>query len=581
MSRNCLKCIQTLSLVALTTTLIILVLGSNAHAFTQERLRQGILVNQGNQLTFLPERKKKLSDNETIIFDSLAGVTIVDRPSSVAPYGAAVNGVYTTAEIVPKGVVEAVEAYLDKPVSLASIDRMTRDMVLAYQQAGLPVVNVVMPPQEIAGNAIQIIAVVGRLGNVHVAGDVKDPDYYKDGYQGQKGEPIKEDHVISQARWKSRRANRKVSAIYSPGDDFGVTDVTFNVEESKPFSVFAGVDNTGPGSSGDYRLFSGFVWSNLWGKDHELTYQFTTSENGIDELNGHVVQYTMPIATRTDLQLSGSYTTSNSTNKIAGGSRAESRYIGITGVTQFERKFGFNFDARYGAEYKSSNSNFEFAGTRFPGAPTQIAQAFAMLNADRRSKHSQTKLFAGVWASPGSLLKKNTDQYFNASRTGAKATYAYGRAGIDQTFFLPQNWLLNIDVQAQIASARLIGSEMMYLGGKNSIRGFQENVVRGDQGAFARVELHTPAFSSPLQIGELRDKMRIFGFYDVGMVSPNGNATANEGRAIISGAGLGLNYALNKGLNAELSYGWKVRDSKYNTTDKSDSQLHFSITGRY
>lgn len=553
---------------------------SFSHAQSADRLQQGFVKGPGNQISLTPKNSLDISEDETEIFSGLKGVVIVNDPGAVIESGTSASGVELRGDVLPHTVGSAAHQYIGEPVSLASLDRMTRDMVLAFREAGLPVVNVVIPPQDVSNKVVQVIAVVGRLGELTVEGNATDPSYYADGFGLAPGDVVDEDAVISHLRWKSRRVNRRVDAIYSPGSEFSATDIALDVKETKPWSVFIGADSTGPGTSGDYRFFPGFVLSDLWGKDHEFSYQFTTSENGYDQLAAHVLQYTLPVAVRTDLQLTAAFSDSYAENAIAGASSGKGKQLAATLVTQLDRKAGFNWDARLGFSYKDSNNAFEFGGVATPGADTQVGQFFALLNGDRRNSKSATNLFAGVWHSPGGLFDNNTDAAFGVSRQGAVANYSFLRAGVEHTAFMDSDWVFNAEVEGQLSNDRLIGSELIYLGGMNTIRGFQENVVRGDNGIFARLELQGPSVSVTQEDG-VNDSLRLFGFFDIGSVTVNGTPTPNEGSTSISGAGLGLTYANSKGLNAELAYGWKIHNSDLITNDNHDGQFHFRVIARH
>ena len=158
------------------------------------------------------------------------------------------------------------------------------------------------------------------------------------------------------------------------------------------------------------------------------------------------------------------------------------------------------------------------------------------------------------------------------------------RAGFDHTEFLANDWMFTMAVEGQITSDRLIGSELFYLGGLSSIRGFQESVIRGDSGIFARFELYTPGVSLASN-EEYTDQLRGYVFYDVGAVdiegTPSGGSTPTEGNGSIAGAGIGLTYQHSAGISIEAAYGWKVEDDQFNTRDNDDGEFHFRIVTRH
>ena len=575
------------TLLASAAILPLLMTTAYTDAFGQsaERFQQGLEGNGPQRVTIKSRDASAEVTDETVLIDSLEGVVIVHDPQSVNVSGAASSGVVADDELVPAGVSAAANKYVGSPVSLASLDRMTRDMVLAYRKAGRPVVNIVVPPQDITNGVIQIVAVVGRLGNVTVEGNAANPDYYTEGFQIASGEVIEEGPVLDQLRWKSRRFHRRVNAIYAPGESFSLTDLALDVEETKPWSIFVGADNTGEDSAGgvgEYRLFSGFLIGDLWGLDHEMSYQFSTSEEGVDNLNAHVLSYTLPVLSRTDLQLFGSYIKSGTDGGVAADGR--SYQLGATFISQIPTFMGISADARYGFAYKNSDNNLEFNGGTVFGTAFEIGNFNAQItgNYSLASWHSST-FTHGVTIAPGDMFDNNTDVAIDATRAGASADYVYFRSASEHTFYLPRDWYATLGLQSQWSSERLPTSEMIYLGGLNTIRGFDENAVRGDKGGLARFEIYTPATSILTEetrdaIGA-QDALRGYAFFDVGYVEVNEPFDmATDLETTIGGIGVGLTYQIGSQLSAEMAYGWNVIDDD---NVGSDGQFHFRVLSRW
>lgn len=551
----------------------------NALAQELDRVSQGIVDQTPSRVTLKPRNDLSVSTDETELLSGLKGVVIVNSPSDVASVGSGAGGVEVRGDFAPSQVVGAANNYVGQAVSLASLDRMTRDMVLAFRSAGFPVVNVVVPPQDITGGIVQVIAVVGRFEELKVSGNTDNPDYYAEGFPLQSGEIVNQNKVIDHLRWKGRRFHRQVSAIYEPGSDFGKTNIELDAEDSRPWTVFTGIDNTGTGTTGDFRIFGGFTVGDLLAVDHELSYQLSTSEEGFDSLQAHVASYTFPIFGRTDFQIAGALIQSSS-NLVAGASDGTNYQVSGNFITQLPSFNNISTDLRYGFEYKNADNTFAFGGAPVSGNTTEVAQFYGQLVGFHTTAKTSTQFDAGLWLSPGGLFSNNTDSAFNGTRAGAESSYAYVRAGIDHTYFLPKDWRLNFDVQGQFTGNRLITSEQIFIGGFNSVRGFEENALRGDNGILASIQLETPSIELFSRASDsFKDGIRGITFFDYGAVSVHGTEVAGDDTGHLASLGVGFAYQAGRHFTAEGSFGVPVSDS--GSVGSDDGQFNFRLIARF
>ncbi|MDY6295437.1 MAG: ShlB/FhaC/HecB family hemolysin secretion/activation protein [Schwartzia succinivorans] len=97
----------------------------------------------------------------------------------------------------------------------------------------------------------------------------------------------------------------------------------------------------------------------------------------------------------------------------------------------------------------------------------------------------------------------------------------------------------------QLTNRRQMSSmERFYLGGMNSVRGYKESMLHGDEGFAASVEYSVPI--------EKSRHLSAFTFVDGGRIY--GTAMGNSDNSTMLSTGIGLTYS-NKGLNASVSLG--------------------------
>jgi len=142
---------------------------------------------------------------------------------------------------------------------------------------------------------------------------------------------------------------------------------------------------------------------------------------------------------------------------------------------------------------------------------------------------------------------------------------------------LPGNMRIEAIAKIQLADRALVPTEQFVLGGPGTIRGYRQESLLGDNGAFGSVELQVPIYSG--EAGELR----IGPFFDVGRVwnttqaAPLGSLVPR----ILASVGMGLQYQLSDRLAAQLEWGIPLTGNL--PGEQRSLQEHgilFSIQGR-
>ena len=572
---------KTARFVSLASLVIAMGFSSPVLAQEIERVSQGLEEAQQQPVSLTPRDNLSLSSDETELLPSLKGIVFVNSPENISQAGTSAEGVEARGDFAPDQVLGVANNFIGQPVSLASLDRLTRDLVLAFRSAGYPVVNVVVPPQDVSNGVVQILAVVGRFAELTVEGDVKNPDYYTNDFPLQPGDAVDQGKVLDHLRWRSRRFHRTLGAVYEPGAEFGQTNIGLTANETKPYTVFAGVDNTGTGITGDLRIFGGFTVADLTGEDHELSYQITTSEEGFDTLQAHVASYTVPVPFlgKTDFQVAGAVILTSADLEV-GESDGDNIQVSANFRTQLPSIDNTTFDARYGLEYKNADNTFAFGGTPVSDNETVVSQGYFQLLGSRAGSKSSTQFDVGAWFSPGDVFDDNSDEAFTLTREGAEASYVYIRGGVEHVFFLPKGWRLALDADGQATGDRLITSEQIFIGGLNSVRGLEENALRGDVGILGTVQLETPAIELFGKNSDtISDGLRAYAFFDAGYVDVNDGEVEGDDDGSAISAGVGFLYQINNNFTAEGVFGYPI-DTSGDVGD-DDGRFSFRIVARY
>lgn len=525
--------------------------------------------------------------SEEILVDYLRGVVVVPRPGDVRAEGwAGIEGIWHDFDDFPPKVGETLNAYIGTPVSLASLDIMVRDVIRAYRDSGRPVVDVLLPEQDITPGVVQLVVIEGQLSRIRVEGvDAEYEDYLRRQMTIQKGDEIRTKQIQQDLNWLNKSPYRKVDLIYAPGYEFGETDIILRVVEANPFWYYFGYENSGTEILGEDRFVMGFNWGNLFGPDHGLSYQLTADVE-FDNVLGHSLVYQGGLPWRHWLTLLGSYVSVESEIPSGAGEflnsggeslQASARYgIPISAPAGQTREFTLGFD------FKSSNNNLIFGGLGVFDTTTEIFQFMAGYNMMFSDRTGVTRFDIRGFYSPGDWTAQNSDGTFEEARPGATSDYLYGSLGIERQQRLPEEWSARFRGQGQISSANLLASEQLGAGGYDSVRGFEQRVIRGDEGVFASAEIFTP----PVSIGRIMawetetDELRFLSFFDYAQLTNVDRLEGEPNQREIASWGLGLRWRYSDWFRLRLDYGFPV--STHNTVFVDDGgRLHIGATANF
>lgn len=556
---------------------------------TRSRVQQtqSVMQSGGGQAPVAVDKRGRFdlsgrSQDEEFLVNQMLGVVLLPTPGDVRPDGwPGVEGIWHDFEDFPKEVGFALQSYIGQPVSLSSLDRMVKDVIVAYREGDRPVVDVLLPEQDITSGVVQLVVIESKLARVRVEGvDADTEEYIRSQMRVRNGEVIRASEVLQDLSWVNRSPYRKVDLVYAPGLEFGTTDVILKNYESRANWFYAGYEDSGTAFLGRDRLIVGFNLGDVFGPDRSLSYQFT-SDLDFEHVRANSLVYTQSLPWRHNFTLLASYVSIESAilpaavpgvNNIIQGENVQlsARYtIPLKAPANKKRDLDFGFD------WKSNGTNLEFAGLNINnlglgGNPYEIFQ-FSIGYAETIQHRRAVTQFnlRGVW-SPGDFNNQNSALIFGNDGTGvgfqgnrfnSSPDYFYGLASIEHQQRLYNEWSMRFKMQGQLASENLQASEQLGAGGYDSVRGFEQRELVGDQGFWGTVEVYTPDLSLAriFDWENETDSLRFLGFFDAASleaVTPLPGALANQRQ--IGSVGVGLRWNYSDWFRLRADYGYPV-----------------------
>lgn len=556
-----------------------LALGVNAYA--QAPIEESQPPNlQRNQLLTLPGLSAfdpaEASDESLGV--NLQSVKIVSAPGASAAQSVSADGIDIDAIVAP---------YIGQPISLKSLFAIRDDIIRAYIKAGRAFVAGTIPPQEISDGVVEFIVTESVLEAKKVEGLVfSDEDYILDNISANEGETVDTNQLIEDLNWLNLNPYRNLVVVAEPGKEFGGTILTFKAKETKPWSVYAGYNNHGTSATDKNRIFAGFNLANLPVLDHQLNYQLTMSPEAIARLDqpltaaeqaaylSHDANYFVPLPWRHKSRTRGAYIQTRS--NLTGGLVSE------TDTTIFSTEYAVPFTALEGIspelygryEYKNSHRQIYSVGVLASDAQIDVHQFVLGLRGNASDTMGKTNFDVRFVHSPGGLSSFNNAASFAAysGNAGADDTYSYLFANLQRSTPITDRVQLITEVTGQYTNETLPSTEVLSIGGVDTVRGYETSEASGDRGIVIRNELHLDVTPQDNDIFKAVD---LFAFIDTGHVRD----IAKNTHADFSSVGVGLNAAVGEHVSFNSSVGIALRDGV--TTDVGDVGFHFNLNTRF
>lgn len=530
------------------------------------------------------------SNDSTPLGVDVASVELISHQSDVSMDPGVTGEAVKVAPSLPAphGLTAALGPFVGKPVSMALLADLNKTIVEAWRESDYPLVDVYFPEQNITQGRLQVVVREAVLGEKTVDGvERSDPEYLLGQLRVGPGDRINRRVVEADLDWLNENPIRRVDLVYERGEGDGTSDMVLIAEEQNPFTVYAGIANTGVKLTGEEEWAFGFNWANPFQTEQNIGYHYSTNLD-FDSLHSHSVFYQSFLPWRHQLRLIGAHVSSDAAFEAAPGTFIDIEGESVQASVEYRIPLGrpgWNRRLRHYAtaawDYKRTNTDLFFGGQNAFANDVEVFQFRFEYEAILPDKFGYTRGIFGLVLSPGDVLGNNDDAVFNLSRPGATADYSYFFADIERVIQLPQDFTLELGGNLQITDDRLTSTEQILGGGYRSVRGFDENLIRGDSGFIGNIELVSPDFSLSRHAGiEANDQWNLVAFYDVAAFDLS-SRMIGETSPSLQGLGLGLKCRINENINGRLEYGWNVGDHGIAGPPVESGRFHFGLSVKY
>ena len=442
------------------------------------------------------------NQDATPLAEHLLALTLLNPEEAIRPHVA--RGVDMAGSPRLAGDPRSIKAlgkYLGRPISKKLIAEIQATIARRYRALGYPFVSLSTPPQEVSNGALQIRVVEFKAGEVAVKGATNAAaakDLGKAVHQ-KAGQDI-DAHVLDEdLTWLNHYPFRQVKAAFTPGTDLGVTDLTLDVSQEKPWQVYAGYDNNGSASTGQDRYLLGGSIGNVFGHDSVLSYQGTRSQvSSKPAYTSDALAYVLPFGQHGQIEVNVDRVESVETVApfsvdlqdidASFGYRHALEHAGLSGLS----------DGRFGVEFKHEVGKTSFLGTQVFDADYDVYDLYVGVHHIETDALGSSELDIVTHLAPGNISHANSNAVAVAYSQGRlkNSAYLYTGVTLDRTTTITRSLELDTAFIGQIAGDPLPRSEQVGLGGASLVRGFTLDDGSFDSAAVLRNEVHFNALNA-------------------------------------------------------------------------------------
>ena len=463
-----------------------------------------------------------------------------------------------SSEILTQEDIQSVtENYIGRQVTVQDLQELAEKITNLYRQKGYMTCGAVLPPQRIHEGIVEIRLIEGKTGEINLTGNRHTKaGYITDRLGLKQGEIPNIDKLNRDLRWFHGTNDVQLRVVMKPGAQEGTTDYEIIAFEPQNQSVTLYADNDGYETSGRWREGLFYSLRSLTGQRDALRGSFIRSQG----TKAWSFGYSFPISKR-GMRLDLNYA-SNRTKVTSG----ELKPLGVEGNST-------SYSLTWRVPVHITEHSRHEAGLQYirQTAKTELGHGTNLVVPWVNDKIQRIIPYVSFTHYGNSTVLYHKHSFVLAKRSdidGISDTAKLYRLSFfwQKRYKSGQFWQARLDGQWG-SSDYLASSDRFFIGGVNSVRGYEEGFIGGDRGLAAGIEYHIPL--------DKAKHFSIFPFFDWGTV---GGDTAPEHRTLMSaGAGLEVRY---KHLYSTLTVGCPFKKDFYDN-HLSGARVDFSLSATF
>jgi hemolysin activation/secretion protein len=473
---------------------------------------------------------------------------------------------------------DAVAPYRGTGKTAADVEKARDALEGLYHEAGYPAVIVNIPEQTLKEGIVKLEVIESRIGRVRVTGNryFTEEKISRGLPSLRPGEILYLPKVQEEVNRLNRNPDFKVNPSMAPGVAPGTIDIELKVEDRLPLHGYLELSNRASPDTTELRLNAMVRYDNLWQREHSAAIQYQTSPQKTEEVQVIGASYVLPAPWEQDHQLAFYAIWSDSDTAFGEGFRTigKGEIFGLRYVMPLQPYKLYAHNITLGIDYKHFDQTVGF--TTGSGETTETPISYlpfsVSYSASLPDEGGTTQFSAGLNMSFRGVV--SDEREFELKRYKAHADYLFATAGVQRAQKLPWGMSLFVKVDGQMSDQPLIDNEQYVAGGMESVRGYKESEVTGDNAVHGTIELTFPDPLDKTPAGK-KFQMSPFLFYDAAKLVIRDPLPGQDDSITIQGAGVGMRGSILR--NIEYEVDGAVAMNSTDNTESGDLRFYFMV----
>lgn len=457
-----------------------------------------------------------------------------------------------------KEVERVIYPFLGPGRSEADVQGARDALQKLYYDKGYQTVSVQIPQQKVRRGVVVLQVNEVSVGKVRVRGaEYHEPEVIRERLPSLSEGTVPDfNQVMKEVVALNSAGDLSVDPAWAPGSEPGTFDVELQVRDSLPLHGGLELNNRNSANTTALRLNGSISYDNLWQAGDSIGGNFQISPEAIDEVRVFSGYYRARFSglERFSLTLSGVNQDSNISTLGGGVSAGRGYTIALLGNYRLPTWDNYFHSLSLGVDYKHSTQATEFFGE----VPVDYMPVTLSYSGAWYWPEQSLNLFVGFTTNLRTF--SSTTEEWNDNRHRADGSFNILRGSVSYTAQVVDHLEAFGRVHGQFSDGPLITGEQSAGGGMDSVRGYYEGEILGDQSLFGTFELRTDALSE--LFGSVIDDghASLYTFADGGFLNRRNPLPEEKRYQYLASFGLGARFGLFKYLSGTVNLGVPLID---------------------